>query len=248
MAHCHGRGTARRGKVIPYTYKDSLQEAERTGGVNGMACQKGMVQQFVQEVYAGQASWSLGETFLLVSTWWPLGMAERQKQKHRQGTLYPILWTDACTQTDFLWRKKAAQTFSSVDPQNLEVNHRTKVGDECHEWRCARLDDVLEQLARLRQEVSGLRCIQQSKMLRITWLCKQSEIQTLVSNQGWKISRLLTWQRIDMSKMRGAGPLCLLGAQGEAFLPLPVVPKSHWLTDFNLWYERKKKLWIAVWN
>lgn len=65
--------------------------------------------------------------------------------------------------------KKAVQTFGSGELQNLEATHGTEVDERCHGCRCVQLDDLFKQLIRLIEEVTRLRCIQQSERETEAW-------------------------------------------------------------------------------
>lgn len=73
------------------------------------------------------------------------------------------LWADTCAQTDLLRSRKAAQTFGSAELWNLEVSHRAEVGEGSCGCRCARVGHLLEQLTKLREEVTRLRYFQPSE-------------------------------------------------------------------------------------
>lgn len=73
------------------------------------------------------------------------------------------LWADTCAQTDLLRSRKAAQTFGSAELWNLEVSHGTEVGEGSCGCRCARVGHLLEQLTKLREEVTRLRYFQPSE-------------------------------------------------------------------------------------
>lgn len=84
----------------------------------------------------------------------------------------------------------------------------TEVGEGCCGCRCAQLDNVLEQLTRLWDEITRLRCIQQSeRKTDAWWWYRQTARAVLGPSQGRKISRLLIWQMVNTCRVRETGPL-----------------------------------------
>lgn len=94
------------------------------------------------------------------------------------------LWADLRTQTDLLRSKKAVQTFGSGELQNLEVTHGTEVDEGCHGCRCVQLDDLSEQLIRLIEEVTRLRCIQQPERETEAWYLTVAQAERQLCLQG----------------------------------------------------------------
>lgn len=70
-------------------------------------------------------------------------------------------WADVCTQMDLPRSERVAQISGCGELQNVEVTQETEGSGMYHGFRCIQLDDIFEQLARLQEVVTWLRCIQQ---------------------------------------------------------------------------------------